>query len=230
MNDYIQQVLDLEAHEGESIKVEKLVSFFTSHDNAITETLTAAGRHVERYPDFAEALAEHESAWTELWDVCAIDLPSEPRVQLLLRFHTAHILQVCSRHTARPRRGRARAGAQRRGLPRPRVLGRALRLPVPRLPAARGHPRAADVPVPPPRRGPGGGRRGRLRGRDVPVAVRARTAPRRPRSSTSTRSRASGTPTTRTTSATSTPRSSTTSGSTTRPPTTWSSCATTAPS
>jgi trehalose/maltose hydrolase-like predicted phosphorylase len=101
MNDYIQQVLDLEAHEGESIKVEKLVSFFTSHDNAITETLTAAGRHVERYPDFAEALAEHESAWTELWDVCAIDLPSEPRVQLLLRFHTAHILQVCSRHTAR---------------------------------------------------------------------------------------------------------------------------------
>jgi trehalose/maltose hydrolase-like predicted phosphorylase len=101
MNDYIQQVLDLEAHEGESIKVEKLVSFFTSHDNAITETLTAAGRHVERYPDFAEAFAEHESAWTELWDVCAIDLPSEPRVQLLLRFHTAHILQVCSRHTAR---------------------------------------------------------------------------------------------------------------------------------
>jgi trehalose/maltose hydrolase-like predicted phosphorylase len=101
MNDYIQQVLDLEAHEGEAIKVEKLVSFFTSHDNAITETLTAAGRHVERYPDFAEAYAEHESAWTELWDVCAIDLPSEPRVQLLLRFHTAHILQVCSRHTAR---------------------------------------------------------------------------------------------------------------------------------
>jgi trehalose/maltose hydrolase-like predicted phosphorylase len=100
-NDYIQQVLDLDAHEGETIRVEKLVAFFTSHDNAITETLTAAGRHVERYPDFAGALAEHESAWTELWDVCDIAMPSEPRVQLLLRFHTAHVLQVCSRHTAR---------------------------------------------------------------------------------------------------------------------------------
>ena len=30
-----------------------------------------------------------------------MELPHEPRVQLLLRFHTAHVLQVCSRHTAR---------------------------------------------------------------------------------------------------------------------------------
>ena len=101
MNDYIQQVLALEAHEGESLRVEKLVAFFTSHDNAITETLAAAGRHVERYPDFDGAFAEHVDAWTELWDVSDIALPSEPRVQELLRFHTSHVLQVCSRHTAR---------------------------------------------------------------------------------------------------------------------------------
>ena len=101
MNDYIQQVLDLDLTEGETLRVEKTVAFFTSHDNAITETLTAAGRHVERYPDFAEALAEHEDAWGEYWDLCDIELPREPRVQLLLRFHMAHVLQVCSRHTAR---------------------------------------------------------------------------------------------------------------------------------
>lgn len=28
-------------------------------------------------------------------------LPREPRAQLLLRLHIAHVLQVCSRHTAR---------------------------------------------------------------------------------------------------------------------------------
>ena len=39
-----QQVLDLDITEGETVRVEKIVSFFTSHDNAITETLTAAGR------------------------------------------------------------------------------------------------------------------------------------------------------------------------------------------
>ena len=101
MNDYIQQVLDLDITEGETVRVEKIVSFFTSHDNAITETLTAAGRHVERYPDFAGCFAEHVDAWEEYWDVCDIELPREPTIQLLLRFHMAHVLQVCSRHTAR---------------------------------------------------------------------------------------------------------------------------------
>ena len=101
MEDYIQQTLAFDVTAGESVRVEKLVALFTSHDNAITDTLTAAGRHVLRYPDYAEALAEHQAAWAELLDVCDVELPHEPRVQLLLRFHTAHVLQVCSRHTAR---------------------------------------------------------------------------------------------------------------------------------
>ena len=101
MEDYIQQALAFDVTAGEPVRVEKVVALFTSHDNAITETLTAAGRHVLRYPDYAEALAEHEAAWAELWDDCDVELPNEPRVQLLLRFHIAHVLQVCSRHTAR---------------------------------------------------------------------------------------------------------------------------------
>jgi trehalose/maltose hydrolase-like predicted phosphorylase len=99
--DYIQQVIAFDAAQGQAVRVEKMVSLFTSHDNAITETLTAAGRYVLRSSDFADALEEHAEAWTELWDVCEIELPREPRAQLLLRFHVAHVLQVCSRHTAR---------------------------------------------------------------------------------------------------------------------------------
>jgi trehalose/maltose hydrolase-like predicted phosphorylase len=101
MEDYIQQILAFDVEQGRPVRVEKMVSLFTSHDNAITETLAAAGKHVARYPDFAVALTEHESAWTELWDVGDIQLPAQPRVQLLLRFHISHVLQVCSRHTAR---------------------------------------------------------------------------------------------------------------------------------
>ncbi|MGH3869760.1 MAG: glycoside hydrolase family 65 protein [Pseudonocardiaceae bacterium] len=101
MEDYIQQVLGFDVERGDPVRVEKMVSLFTSHDNAITETLVAAGKHVARCPDFAAALAEHESAWTELWDIGDIALPGEPRVQLLLRLHISHVLQVCSRHTAR---------------------------------------------------------------------------------------------------------------------------------
>ena len=101
MEDYIQQILAFEVEQGSPVRVEKMISLFTSHDNAITETLAAAGKNVARYPNFTAALSEHESAWTELWDICDIQLPREPRVQLLLRFHVSHVLQVCSRHTAR---------------------------------------------------------------------------------------------------------------------------------
>lgn len=99
--DYIQQVLSFDVTRGRPVRVEKIVSLFTSHDNAISETLSAAGRHVLRSPDFAEALAEHVDEWKELWESCALELPREPRVEFLLRFHVAHVLQVCSRHTAR---------------------------------------------------------------------------------------------------------------------------------
>lgn len=100
MDDYIQQVLSFEAVQGSPLRVEKMVAFYTSHDRAISEPLGAAGKSVSRYPDFAEALEAHRSAWAELWRACDFDVPREPRVQMLLRLHASHILQVCSRNSA----------------------------------------------------------------------------------------------------------------------------------
>ncbi len=99
MEDYIQQVLSFDAQEGRPLRVEKLVAFYTSRDRAINEPLGNAGKSVARYSDFAEALARHADAWDELWRRCDFQLPHEPRVQLLLRLHISHVLQVCSRHT-----------------------------------------------------------------------------------------------------------------------------------
>lgn len=109
--DYIQQVLAFDVAEGASVRIEKVVAMFTSRDDAITEPLVSAGRHVLRYPDFAAAHAVHEAAWKELWDICDVRVPREARAQLLLRLHVAHTLQVCSRHTAR-----LDAGVPARGL------------------------------------------------------------------------------------------------------------------
>ena len=53
-----------------------------------------------RYWTFEAALEDHARAWDELWKVCDLQLPREQRVQFMLRFHTAHLLQVCSRLTA----------------------------------------------------------------------------------------------------------------------------------
>lgn len=111
MEDYIQQVLAFDVTEGSTTRVEKMVSMFTSRDDAITEPLAAAGRHVCRYPVFDDAYDEHVAAWDELWDICDVRLPGDARVQLLLRLHISHVLQVCSRHTAR-----LDAGVPARGL------------------------------------------------------------------------------------------------------------------
>src|SRR6201986_5089427 len=61
----------------------------------------------------------------------------------------------------RSRRRDARARAERRGLPRARVLGRDVRFPVPQRQASRGRARLADVSLPPDRGGTGGGPGGR---------------------------------------------------------------------
>jgi trehalose/maltose hydrolase-like predicted phosphorylase len=100
MQDYIHQVLSFEVREKEPVRVEKMVSFYTSRDAAINEPLVNAGKAVGRFPTFAEALERHARAWDELWDVCDVRVPNDDRVQLLLRLHISHVLQVCSPHTA----------------------------------------------------------------------------------------------------------------------------------
>ena len=99
MEDYIQQVLRFDVSQGEPVRVEKLVSLYTSRDRAINEPLTNAGKSVRRYPGFDEALQRHTRAWDELWRSSDIYLPGDEHVQQLLRLHITHILQVCSMHT-----------------------------------------------------------------------------------------------------------------------------------
>ena len=100
MEDYIQQAIAFDVTHGAPIRIEKMVAFYTSHDRAISEPLGNAGKSVRDYPSFDEALVSHRSAWDELWEACDLVLPGNARVQQLLRFHIAHVLQVCSRHSA----------------------------------------------------------------------------------------------------------------------------------
>lgn len=98
--DFIQQVLDFVLEEGATVRVEKLAALYTSRDRGISEPLEAAVRSATRYPTFDTALDGQTGAWDELWEVCDVRLPREERVQFLMRFHAAHLLQVCSRMTA----------------------------------------------------------------------------------------------------------------------------------
>jgi trehalose/maltose hydrolase-like predicted phosphorylase/beta-phosphoglucomutase-like phosphatase (HAD superfamily) len=99
MQDYIQQNLEFAVQRNAPVRVEKVVSLYTSRDRAINEPMANAGKSVHRYPAFAEAFEGHVHTWDELWDVCDVRLPKDERVQFLLRLHISHLLQTCSRLT-----------------------------------------------------------------------------------------------------------------------------------
>ena len=98
--DYIQQVLAFEVREGVAVRVEKLVVFSISRDPATSDSLAKAGTLAGRSGDFEAELGRHRSAWEEYWRVCDLQVQADHEVQRLLRLHTGHLLQVCSRHTA----------------------------------------------------------------------------------------------------------------------------------
>ncbi|GHO83136.1 trehalose-phosphatase [Dictyobacter formicarum] len=100
MEDYAHQTLSFDLHQGQPVRVEKLVAFYTSRDQAISEPLTNAEKMAKRFGTFDEAFERHKRAWNELWDDCDIRVPNDDRVQFLLRFHASHVLQSCSPHTA----------------------------------------------------------------------------------------------------------------------------------
>jgi trehalose/maltose hydrolase-like predicted phosphorylase len=100
MEDYIQQVLAFDVDQGVATRVEKMVSFYTSRDPAVSDTLVRAARSAARHDEFAASFRRHSAAWDELWRECDVRVSGNDQVQLLVRVHTAHVLQVCSPHTA----------------------------------------------------------------------------------------------------------------------------------
>ena len=100
MEDYVQQVLAFDVRQGAATRVEKMVAFYTSRDPAVSDTLVRAATSAARHDEFAASFRRHSAAWDELWRVCDVRAPGNDQVQLLLRLHVAHLLQVCSRHTA----------------------------------------------------------------------------------------------------------------------------------
>ena len=96
---YIAQDLVLRVAQGEDIRVEKVVAFYTSRDNAISEPATAAAETIARIPRFAELLDSHALAWSHLWRRCDLILEGKAHTQMALRLHIFHLLQTVSPHT-----------------------------------------------------------------------------------------------------------------------------------
>jgi alpha,alpha-trehalase len=98
---YIAQELDLDVREGDEIRVEKVVSLYSSRDHAIADCGLEARDAVRGAPGFADLARRHSTVWKRLWRYFNIDVelyPPEDSTHFLtiLRLHIFHLLQTSS--------------------------------------------------------------------------------------------------------------------------------------
>ena len=91
----------IDLREGETLALEKLASFHSSRDQAISEPGVAARKTVVRAARFEAVMAEHVIAWRQLWRRFDVHVrAAEPRPKLnasmLLRLNMFHLLQAVS--------------------------------------------------------------------------------------------------------------------------------------
>jgi alpha,alpha-trehalase len=89
--------IDVEARKP--VRIEKIISFYTSRDYAISEPFLDAGTALKQVEDFPGLLEKHILEWEHLWKRSDIQLDSNAREQMIFRFHIFHLLQTVSRNS-----------------------------------------------------------------------------------------------------------------------------------
>ncbi|WP_372827767.1 HAD-IA family hydrolase, partial [Polaromonas sp.] len=98
---YIGQELEIDVKQGQTLVLEKLASFYTSRDHAISACGLAARTAIGRAGHFDAVMAAHVLAWKHLWRRFDVHIrPADPgfkvNVPMLLRLNMFHLLQAVS--------------------------------------------------------------------------------------------------------------------------------------
>lgn len=94
--------ITIELRQGEELRIEKMVTLFSSRDRGISEAGAAARLALRETPGFAELRARQGSAWERLWRRFDVEIDAGPhrelaaQDQLVLRLHVFHLLQTAS--------------------------------------------------------------------------------------------------------------------------------------
>ncbi len=98
---WVAHHLRLRCEAQKPVRIEKVISLFSSRDFAISEPCMEACKRVHRLPGFADLLERHELAWRRLWHRADLELLDhrESYDQLVLRLHVFHLLQTASLNT-----------------------------------------------------------------------------------------------------------------------------------
>ncbi len=98
---YIGQELETLVKQGQTLVLEKLASFYTSRDQAISECELEARKAIARAGRFEAVMADHVLAWRHLWrrfdvHIRSADPGFKLNVPMLLRLNMFHLLQAVS--------------------------------------------------------------------------------------------------------------------------------------
>jgi trehalose/maltose hydrolase-like predicted phosphorylase len=97
---HISQHLFLCCQQHKELRIEKIVTVYSSYDFAISEPTLEARKAVRRADCFADLLRSHQRKWRHLWSIADIQLyNSDMETQLILRLHIFHLLQTTSPNT-----------------------------------------------------------------------------------------------------------------------------------
>ena len=101
---YIGHELKVDVKQGETLVLEKLASFFTSRDHAISECGLEAQKAIAHAGRFDAVMADHVLAWRHLWRRFDVHIqPADPgfkvNVPMLLRLNMFHLLQAISHNS-----------------------------------------------------------------------------------------------------------------------------------
>ena len=143
----VWHALALPLAQGRPMTVEKIAALYTSRDRAVSECLLQARQAAQDAAGFDDLEHRHAAAWQALWDRFDIWLDAaNERAAMILHLHIFHLLQTVSPNSIPLDVGVPGPRLDRRGVPRPRLLGRAVRLPAAQLPAIGAGRRAARLP------------------------------------------------------------------------------------
>lgn len=92
----IGEDLHVDLSEMETVRLEKVVSMFSSREAAISEPLLACEEELAHAPDFSGLESEHVLAWAGLWNRFGMDMEADERVRQVTNLHIFHLLQVAS--------------------------------------------------------------------------------------------------------------------------------------
>ena len=101
---YAAHLFGIRLEKNDEVRIEKVVSLYTSRDCGISECAIQAEEMVSSTSTFDDLLESHSLAWDHLWRRFEIDYyPSDPkqgeRTSRILHLYTFHLLQTTSMHT-----------------------------------------------------------------------------------------------------------------------------------